>query len=80
MQIAKIIKGPHVLFTGANGKKTAGIKVRALKKRDGFSSEWCVNCTELNSGYDPELLGSGPIEMYKIIHECKELENAEAEC
>lgn len=43
----EIIKAPHVLMIGTNGKRTSGIVVRDPHhdrvKDAAFSKEWCVN-------------------------------------
>ena len=47
--IAKIIRGPHLLFIGANGHKTYGIDVENLDPesvKSGHSATWGINdCT-----------------------------------
>lgn len=48
MAWAKIIKDPHVLFVGGNGKKTFGITVEALcspaeSKSRGYQHSWKIN-------------------------------------
>jgi hypothetical protein len=43
--IAKIIAPPHLLFTGANGHKTYGVTVEAIKHdpTSGYSPTWNIN-------------------------------------
>ena len=47
-QIARIIDGPHLLFTGGDGHKTYGVTVRSMRsaedcKARGLKQTWDVN-------------------------------------
>lgn len=74
--IARIIQGPHLLFTGANGRKTYGIKVKALDPEAvhrGFSDEWLVNDYDIQNPKWKDKLGLSDEEYKKLIDEINEL-------
>lgn len=81
MPYQTIIFGPYILYTGVNGKNTAGVKVRANcsekeSKQRGKCHEWNINFFTLNSITDPwEYFGWQPCDYALILERCKELES-----
>lgn len=81
MPYATIVVGPHLLYTGSNGKQTAGIKVRATcseqeSKRRGKQHEWCINYFSLKQNKHPEEdFGCPPNEFAVMLEECKKIES-----
>ncbi len=77
-QQAKIIEKPHLLFTGANGSRIAGIKVEAIGNQvRGYQHQWAINSYSLSHGgsaYMAGYLGITETELAKIIKECEEIE------
>jgi hypothetical protein len=55
-QIAKITTGPHMLYTGSDGKRTYGITVEAIKSSPGYKNVWNINAHALmDLKYGPAL-------------------------
>ena len=77
-QIAKITDGPHLLFTGGNGRKCFGITVKALEdgSKHGLSNLWNINSYSIHNKepYFNEYLGITDEEYSKLISELDELE------
>lgn len=78
-QIANVIEGPHLLFTGANGHKTYGIVVKNIDSESvlrGSSNIWYINDSTILKA-DKELLkgklGLTEEEYVKLIEEIQEL-------
>ena len=46
-QIAKVISPPHLLFTGANGRKTFGVTVENTDPKPGYLKTWDINDSTL---------------------------------
>jgi hypothetical protein len=69
--IAKIIKGPHLLFTGGNGRKTFGITVEALTHdpKSGRSRVWNVNDHTLHNPNCKDAFGLTDLEYAKLVDE-----------
>lgn len=77
MQLAKIIKGPHVLFVGGNGHKTTGVQVESLNPREGYLRVWEINDYLLRTAgaeQVAELLGLTVEQAEDIIKACGELQ------
>jgi len=56
--IAKVIELPHLLFTGANGHKTFGIKVETINPKPGQSKVWAINDVTLKEANKNEVMGN----------------------
>lgn len=56
MSNATIIKGPHLLYVGANGRKTFGITVQSNTSEEGKLQSWEINDSTLikdaHNGHD----------------------------
>lgn len=81
-QNARIIKGPHLLFTGANGHKTYGILVQNLDppekiERDGKCHTYTINdFSILNPCYE-QWLGLTGDEYNQVVEELKRLSESQ---
>lgn len=68
-----IDKGPHVLFTGGNGRKTTGITLRNLNhiRHSGYAEFWSVNDISFAQNKEDwmEKLGLSESEYLKILQE-----------
>lgn len=78
MQQAKIIENPYLLWTGGNGHKCFGIKVKALNPNavpQGFNDEWCINdYTLLSEPKYKDFLGLTDSEHSKLLNDIKALQ------
>jgi len=77
IQTHSIIEGPHVLFVGANGRRTCGITVRSLEPREycelrGILREWNLN-DYLIGNYDLSFLGLSAQEVNDLRSEIRRL-------
>lgn len=77
----KIISGPHLLFTGSNGKKCHGIELESLAtpeqcRRSGVMHRWKLNVNSLRGEDFPEYAGITEEERQQIV---QELERMDAE-
>lgn len=68
----QIVKGPHVLFVGVFGRKTAGITVRSTQS-DG-QRQWDINTFWFRSTENAENLGISVEEHAALVAECEALE------
>ena len=80
MQTARVVEGPHLLFTGSNGKKTYGITVESIiyteeeSRRSGYCHRWNINdhsfqrCISILDG-----LGLSEVEYEGILEEFRRL-------
>jgi len=81
VQIATIIQEPHLLYVGANGHKTAGIRVRTIGSEEdvekrGYSREWSINAYTFSANikWVPDSLGISMEEATKMLEKLKEIE------
>lgn len=71
-----IIKGPHLLYTGANGLKTFGITVKNNNWSVGYLKEFDLNDNTLlnvNEDHLCERLGISRDEVKKLRNEIEDL-------
>lgn len=74
----RIIKGPHLLFSGLNGSKTYGITVRCdgptsdVEAR-GYKREWDINDNTILNGNVRALLDLTDEEHDTLVREIRDL-------
>jgi|ETNvirnome_6_100_1030635.scaffolds.fasta_scaffold152051_1 hypothetical protein len=73
-----VINGPHVLFVGKNGKRTAGITVRSDSsleecKASAHQYEWDVNTYSLSRA-EPNRYNLTTSELTMIVAKCTYIE------
>lgn len=79
MQTLTLVEGPHILFKGANGSITAGIKVRRTEPKTevedrGYSRVFNLNTHSLLGCPYGELLGLSDEQYSTLVNECVALE------
>jgi hypothetical protein len=73
--IARIIKGPHLLYVGGNGVKTFGITVEALEHdpKSGYSKTWDENDHTIHKPNCQYAFGLTDDEYKKLVAEIDKL-------
>lgn len=80
MKTVEIVKGPHLLYQGANGYKTYGITVKTLEpfddvERNGYQRTWDLNVQSMMIGNPYIHMGMSYEEYSKIQIEALDMEN-----
>jgi len=80
MKTVEIVKGPHLLYQGANGYKTYGITVRTLEpiddvERKGYQRTWDLNVQSMMIGNPYTHMDMSYEEYSKIQIEALDMEN-----
>jgi len=76
MKQLNLVKGPHVIYTGSNGKETYGITVSSVTHEDGFKATWNINDVTLlkvPKGDIMDKLGLSRVECDTLLDELKSL-------
>ncbi len=73
---ATIVKGPHVLYTGADGSVTAGVRLRSTTTVPvGVCQEWTVNTFSVSLQHYREYLGLSEAEHVALVAELRAFES-----
>jgi len=89
MQTLKLIQHPHLLYTGANGRKTFGISVERLdmtkedERKSGYQFDFNINDYSFFKYQKDELmekLGITEVEYNQLVSEFQQLEQENDVC